>query len=127
MDGCWKADLGSRRPYGIHGITQRDARLQIEGQGHCRKEALVSYRERRGGRRESTESDQRNFLSAGRTHVDLPQDQRVLPEFRRHFHHHVILVERGVHGRYRTLAESVVERAVYQLRRYTETRGCRAI
>ena len=73
-------------------------------------------------RTEMREGAQRNLLPLGDAHVDIPQGLRILPEFRRHFHHHVILVQRCVHGGYLALAEGVVERVVDQLRRDAEAR-----
>ena len=69
------------------------------------------------------EGAQRNLLAAGRAHVNLAQGFGILPELRRRFHHHVILIERRVHGGHLALAEGVVERVVDQLRRDAEARG----
>jgi hypothetical protein len=59
---------------------------------------------------------------AGRVDVHVAQGQGILPVLRRHFHHHVILVERLVHGGYLALAEGIVKRVVEQLRRDAEAR-----
>ena len=127
VDGWWKSDLGGRYVNFIHGITQSHARLQVEGHRHRWKQALVSYRQRRGCWRKRTECAQRDLLSARRTHIDVAQGQRILPEFRRRLHHHVILIQGAIHRRYRPLAESVIESVVDQLRRDAEARGSAAI
>ena len=67
------------------------------------------------------------FRPLGAAHVDLAQDLRILPEFRRHLHDHVILVQRRVHGGDLALAEGIVKRVVDQLRRDAEARGGGAV
>ena len=49
--------------------------------------------------------------------VDVVQRFGALPELRRHFHHHMILVQVLVDGRDLALAEGVVERVVDLRRR----------
>ena len=51
------------------------------------------------------------MLPAGRD-IDVAQGLRALPELRRHFHHHMILVLVLVDGRDLALAERVIERVV---------------
>ena len=60
-------------------------------------------------------------------YVDLLQELRILPEARRRFHHHVILIERRIHGGDLALAKGVVQHVVDQLRRDAEARGRIAI
>ncbi len=57
----------------------------------------------------------------------LLQKVGILPVLRRHFHHHVILVQRRVHGGDLALAEGVVQGVVDQLRRDAEARRGGAI
>ena len=59
---------------------------------------------------------------ARRVHVDLAQEQRILPEFGRHLHDHVILIQRRIHGRDLAFAEGIVKGVVNQLRRNAEAR-----
>src|SRR6266849_1795215 len=127
VDGSRKSDLGGRYINVIHGITQSHPRLQVEGHGHRWKQALVSYRQRRGGRRKRTESAQGDLLSSRRTHIDVAQGQWILPEFRRGLHDHVVLIQRAIHRRYRPLAESVIVSVVDELRRDAEARGGLAV
>ena len=44
--------------------------------------------------------------------IDLAQDFGALPEFRRHFHHDVVLVPRRVNGGHLPLAEGIVQRVI---------------
>ena len=44
--------------------------------------------------------------------IDLAQDFGALPEFRRHFHHDVVLVPRGVNGGHLPLTEGIVQRVI---------------
>ena len=74
-------------------------------------------------RREAREGGKRDVLSGGRLGVEGPQNLRVLPILRRHFHDDVILVQGRVHGRNLALAEGVVERIVDILRRQAQARG----
>ena len=62
-----------------------------------------------------------------RSEVDVVEPRRVLPVLRRHFHHHVILVELGVDDRDFGLAEGAVERAVERLRRLAQPRRGHAV
>ena len=112
---------------GVHGIAQRHARLQVERNGDRREQALVVDGKRRELRPEMRERVERHLAAAGRAHVNIAQGLRILPEFRRDFHHHVILVQRRVHGGYLALAEGIVERGVDQLRRNAEARGRGAV
>jgi hypothetical protein len=59
---------------------------------------------------------QRNHALAGRIQVDVLQPFRALPVRRRHFQHHVILVELGVDDGNLGLAKGAVERAVERCR-----------
>src|SRR5580658_1962684 len=66
-----QADPGGGVEYGLHGVAQSNARLQVEGESHRRTEALMVDRQRCGGRAETGESVQGNLLSARRPHIDL--------------------------------------------------------
>ena len=127
LDGGRKADLAGRLSDGLDGIAQRDAGLQVERDGDRREQALVVHRERRDGRTVMGDGAQGNLLAAGRAHIDVAQGLRVLPVPRGGLHHHVILVQRLVHGRDLALAEGVVQRVVDQLRRDAEARGGLAV
>ena len=70
---------------------------------------------------------QRHRSPARAPHVDVPQEQGILPELRRGLHDDVILIQRRVHGRDLPLPEGVVQRGVDQLRRNAEPRGRLAI
>src|SRR5215831_2249598 len=115
MDGWRQASPGCRRANRIDGVSERHARLQVEGDGNRREKTLMAYGERRGGRSVMGKSAQRNRFASRRTDVDLAQELRILPEFRRGLHNHVILIQRAVHGRDLALAESVVKSVVNQL------------
>ena len=67
-------------------------------------------------RRPPRECGQRHHLAAGRSHEQIVERRRALPEAGRRLHHDVILVLPPVHRRDLTLAERVVERRVDQLR-----------
>ena len=127
VDGRRKPDLSGRFIDSIHRITQSHPRLQVEGHGHRRKEALVSDGQRCGCRRKRAEGAQRDLLSPWRTHIDFAQRQRILPVFRRGLHHHVVLIQCSLHRRYGSLANLVIERVVDELRRDAEARGRSAI
>ena len=62
-------------------------------------------------------------MAGGRAHVNFAQKLRILPELRRRLHHHVVLVQRGVHGRDLPLAKRVVQCIVIELRRDVESCG----
>src|SRR5450631_654983 len=82
----------------------------------------MRHRQRRGGGGEVCQCVQRNRLPLGRSHINLAQELRVLPKFRRSLHDDVILIQRRVHGGYLPLSERVVQSVVDQLRRNTEAR-----
>jgi hypothetical protein len=59
--------------------------------------------------------------------IDLVQRLRVLPEFRRHLHDHVVLILRRIDRRYLALAEGVVQRIVDLADGQPEPRRSRAV
>ena len=127
LDGGRQADAAGGIADGFDGIAQRDAGQQVEGYGDRREEALVVDGEGGHGRAVMGDGVQRDLLAVGRTHVDIAQGFGVLPEARRGFHHHVILVQRFIHGGDLALAEEIVQRIVDQLGRDAEARGGVAI
>ena len=59
----------------------------------------------------------------GRDHVDLFQRLLALPVFRRRFHDHAVLVQGVVDRRHQSLTKIIVERAVDELHRNSQTGG----
>ncbi len=80
------------------------------------------HRQRRGGGGRFGDRAQRNFVSRRAKKRRSGAGIGILPVLRRRFHHHVILIQRRVHGGHLALAEGVVERVVDQLRRNAEAR-----
>ena len=63
------------------------------------------YRQRRGGGPVFCENTERNRGPRRSPNVNMLQPLRVLLQTQLGFHHHVILIERSVHGGNLTLAE----------------------
>ncbi len=83
----------------------------------------------RGGRNDRRAGDRSRRLGAADgaarlADIDLVERFRALPELRRHFHYHMVLVELVVDGRNLALAEGIVERVV-DLRCGEAEAGCR--
>ena len=87
----------------------------------------MTYRQRRGGWAVLGDGIQRNLLPTRRMHVNVTQGFRILQKFRRRFHHHVILIQRRIHGRHLALPEGVIEGVVDQLWRDAESRRGSAV
>ena len=79
--------------------------------------------ERGGLGRPRSQRAQRHLTPARRGDVDLVEELRILPEFGRGLHHHVILIQVRVHGRDLPLSEGIVYRVVDQLRLDAESSG----
>ena len=65
---------------------------------------------------------ERNFPSNRRADIDVVQGRGILPELRRDFHHHVVLIQRRVHGGDLRLSKCVVKSVVNHLRRDAQAR-----
>src|SRR5262249_39425470 len=65
---------------------------------------------------------QRNKLAVGAREIDVIKAIRILAEFRISFHHHVVLVQPRVYGRYLPLPEGVVKRVINRLLCDTQAR-----
>ncbi len=95
---------------------------EIERYGNGRKLALVIDRERSCRRRVMRDGAERNFLTHRRADIDVIQRCGILPELRRDLHHHVILIQRRVHGGDLRLPERFVQSVVNHLRRDAQAR-----
>ena len=122
-DGGREPDLLLGLVDGRDRVAQGHAHGQVEGDGDRGQLALVV--DRQGGVLQLVvgEGGERHQRPLGRPDVDGVQGVGVLPVLGRHFHDHVVLVERGIHGGHLALAECVVECVVDELRRDAETRG----
>ena len=114
-NGCRHADILLRLADGLNRIAQGDPRRQIESDCHGGELPVVVYGQRRNPLFEMGHGAERNHLAGAGVDVNVVERLRVLPELRRDFHHHVILVERGVHRRDLGLAEGAVESGIHQL------------
>ena len=110
-----------------HRVTERQSRRKIEGERHRWKLALMGDDQRHVGRFVAGERAQGHLGAARRGDVNIFQSVGILPILRLHLHHHMILIERGVHGRHLALAKGIVERIVDGLGAQPESRRGRAI
>ena len=72
-------------------------------------------------------ADSGTALPVGTVHVYVLQGLRRLPVLRRDLHHHVILIQRRIHGRDRRLPEGIVQCRVNLRGREAEPRSRIAI
>src|SRR5579872_430584 len=113
-------------------LTQRNSGSEIERNRNRRKEACVIDLQGRSTRLTRSKRGQRRHCRAI-VDVCFRLDEEIadvlwrLPIFRRHFQHHVILVQLGVNNGNLGLSESRIESAVERLRRLAQTRGLSAI
>ena len=74
-----------------------------------------------------TDGVERHRTALRIVYIDLLQELGVLPKARRRFHHHVILIERRVHGGDLALAKRVIQHVVDELGGNPKARGGVAI
>ena len=122
MNGLRQTDRLGRGADIVLGLTERYARREIERNRDRGKQSLVINGERGGFRLVARQRAQRHPASRWRTHIHLLQKLGTLQKFRRRLHHHVILIQRRIHGRNLSLAKCIVKRIVDQLRCDVETR-----
>src|SRR5271165_6945217 len=108
-------------------VTQSHAGGQIERNRDRGKLPLMVDRQGSNGGLVPGNGAQRNYRAVRGVNVDVFQRGRALPELRGHFHDHVVLVQRRIHGADLGLAESVVESGVNRLRGDAEPGGRRTV
>jgi hypothetical protein len=127
VDGGGQVERADRLGRGGDRGAQRDARREVERQGHYRELALVTDRERRGGLRHPAHGPQRHGAAVGTREIDVVEPRRRLSDLRDHLEHDAVLVQLREHGRDLALSEGVVERVVDHLRGDAEARRRRAV
>ena len=109
-------------PDGVDRVAERHARLQIEGYGRRREQALMVDHDRRRGDVAVDQGAERHLLRGRRIQIDIVERLRAALEARIDLEDDVVLIERGVDRRDDALAEGVAERVVDRRRQDAEAR-----
>ncbi len=112
MDGARQAHLLLRFFERRDRIAQRHVGREVEADGHGRILALVVDLQRDALRAVVRHRRQRHHGSVRRFDEDAVERVRAFAVLRIDLHHHVVLVDAGVHGRNLALSEGIVEHLI---------------
>src|SRR3954471_498019 len=99
-----------------YSITEGNVGCKVECQGDRWKLPLVANRERCPLPFEVRYRSKRNLSAGVGWDVDVFERVWIALELRSHFHNHVILIQRSVHGGHLTLTKRVVQHVINHLR-----------
>ncbi len=108
-------------------LLQRNAVVEVKGDGAGGRLSLMRHRQRRVAAAQSGEGGERHPIAAVVNHIELLQNRRVARVAAVKRHHDVILIQRVIERGDLTLAEGVIEHGVEHLHIDAEARGAIAI
>src|SRR3984893_17059165 len=95
-----------------HGLTQGDARVQVESDGHSRKNALMIHLQVGIALPEMAKGAERNRVAGAGGDVNVVERLGILLEPRIDFYNDVVLVDPFIHYRDLALTEGIVKNVV---------------